>query len=57
MTNNQDEYSALNAGLEAALDRGISKILVLGDSDLITSSGGFQTDACRKSSVQAKAAE
>ena len=35
MTNNQAEYTGLIGGLEAALARGIRKITVLGDSDLI----------------------
>lgn len=35
MTNNQAEYSGLIAGLEAALARGVRKIVILGDSQLI----------------------
>ena len=35
MTNNQAEYSGLIAGLEAALARGVRKISIYGDSNLV----------------------
>ena len=44
MTNNQAEYSGLIAGLEAALARGVRKIAIYGDSELVIKhlSGEYQ---------------